>query len=100
MRPVRPDNLDGMYPLLFRTVLSRMDPETAHHAAMLVIRTLGIAPFAWITRAVTRPGAARVAIILLNHNGLQLTRDCLRSLLAIDYPDYRVFVIDNGSARD
>ena len=48
----------------------------------------------------TRPGAARVAIILLNHNGLQLTRDCLRSLLAIDYPDYRVFVIDNGSARD
>src|SRR5207249_4529476 len=51
-------------------------------------------------RAMTRPGAARVAIILLNHNGLQLTRDCLRSLLAIDYPDYRVFVIDNGSARD
>ena len=30
-----------MYPLLFRTVLSRMDPETAHHAAMVVIRMLG-----------------------------------------------------------
>lgn len=44
-----------MYPLLFRTVLSRMDPETAHHAAMVVIRTLGIPPFSWIARVVTRP---------------------------------------------
>lgn len=44
-----------MYPLLFRTVLSRMDPETAHHAAMTVIRILGIPPFSWVSRAVTRP---------------------------------------------
>ncbi|MFT4213008.1 MAG: quinone-dependent dihydroorotate dehydrogenase [Microbacterium sp.] len=44
-----------MYPLLFRTVLSRMDPETAHHAAMLVIRMLGVPPFAWLARALTRP---------------------------------------------
>ncbi|WP_137845605.1 quinone-dependent dihydroorotate dehydrogenase [Microbacterium sp. 2FI] len=44
-----------MYPLLFRTVLSRMDPETAHHAAMLVIRVLGVPPFSWLARAVTAP---------------------------------------------
>jgi dihydroorotate dehydrogenase len=44
-----------MYPLLFRTVLSRMDPETAHHAAMVVIRVLGVPPFSWVARAVTRP---------------------------------------------
>ncbi|MGA7149132.1 MAG: quinone-dependent dihydroorotate dehydrogenase [Microbacterium sp.] len=44
-----------MYPLLFRTVLSRMDPESAHHAAMAVIRVLGLPPFAWAARAVTRP---------------------------------------------
>ena len=44
-----------MYPLLFRTVLSRMDPETAHHAAMTVIRMLGLAAFAWAPRALTRP---------------------------------------------
>lgn len=44
-----------MYPLLFRTVLSRMDPETAHHAAVVVIRMLGVPPFSWITRALTRP---------------------------------------------
>ncbi|WP_345803377.1 quinone-dependent dihydroorotate dehydrogenase [Microbacterium sp. AZCO] len=47
-----------MYPLLFRTVLSRMDPESAHHAAMLVIRALGIPPFSWAARAVTRPDPA------------------------------------------
>ncbi len=44
-----------MYPLLFRTVLSRMDPETAHHAAMIVIRMLGARPFSWASRALTRP---------------------------------------------
>lgn len=44
-----------MYPLLFRTVLSRMDPETAHHAAMIVIRAFGIPFLAGAVRAFTRP---------------------------------------------
>lgn len=44
-----------MYPMLFRAVLSRMDPENAHHAAMRVIRVLGVVPFAWAARALTRP---------------------------------------------
>lgn len=47
-----------MYPLLFRTVLSRMDPETAHHAAMVVIRMLGVPPFSAIARAICRPDPA------------------------------------------
>lgn len=44
-----------MYPLLFRVVLSRFDPEFAHHAAMAVIRVLGVPPFSWITRAIASP---------------------------------------------
>ncbi|MET2012831.1 quinone-dependent dihydroorotate dehydrogenase [Microbacterium chocolatum] len=44
-----------MYPFFFRTVLARIDPETAHHGAMTVIRILGIPPFAWIARALTKP---------------------------------------------
>lgn len=44
-----------MYPLLFRVVLSRMDPERAHHLAVPVIRMLGVPPFAWIARRLTRP---------------------------------------------
>lgn len=54
-RDCRPDSLEPMYPLLFRTVLSRMDPESAHHLAMAVIRMLGVPPFSWVARAVTRP---------------------------------------------
>ncbi|MFD5225818.1 quinone-dependent dihydroorotate dehydrogenase [Microbacterium sp. NPDC058342] len=46
-----------MYPLLFRHVLSRFDPEFAHHAAMAVIRVLGIRPFAWAARGLTAPRA-------------------------------------------
>lgn len=44
-----------MYPLLFRAVLSRFDPEFAHHAGMVVIRVLGAPPFAAVTRALTKP---------------------------------------------
>ncbi|WP_350352056.1 quinone-dependent dihydroorotate dehydrogenase [Microbacterium sp. A8/3-1] len=44
-----------MYPLLFRAVLSRFDPEFAHHAGMVVIRVLGTSPFSSVTRALTRP---------------------------------------------
>jgi dihydroorotate dehydrogenase len=44
-----------MYPLLFRAVLTRFDPEFAHHAGMAVIRLLGTPPFSWVTRTVTAP---------------------------------------------
>ena len=47
-----------MYPLLFRTVLSRLDPEFAHHCGMLVIRAFGTRPFSWGARALTRPAPA------------------------------------------
>lgn len=47
-----------MYPLLFRAVLSRFDPEFAHHAGMAVIRVLGAPPFAGVTRSLTRPDPA------------------------------------------
>ncbi|WP_404432525.1 quinone-dependent dihydroorotate dehydrogenase [Microbacterium lacus] len=56
-----------MYPLLFRVVLARMDPETAHHAGMAVIRLLGVRPFAWATRALTRPDSSlRTQVLGLN----------------------------------
>ena len=44
-----------MYRLLFRLVLSRLDPETAHHLAFLVIRVLGLPVLRQLSRAVTRP---------------------------------------------
>lgn len=47
-----------MYPFLFRHVLARMDPETAHDVAMTVIRMLGVPPLAWAARALTAPQPA------------------------------------------
>ncbi len=48
-----------MYRLFFRLVLSRLDPEFAHHLAFVVIRVLGWPVFRPIARAVTRPRVAR-----------------------------------------
>ena len=44
-----------MYPLLFRSVLSRLDPEFAHHLGALVIRVAGVAPMASLVRRATAP---------------------------------------------
>ncbi|MFI8632249.1 quinone-dependent dihydroorotate dehydrogenase [Microbacterium sp. NPDC077663] len=44
-----------MYRLLFDLVLRRLDPETAHHLGMVVIRLAAAPPFSWIARALTRP---------------------------------------------
>jgi GT2 family glycosyltransferase/glycosyltransferase involved in cell wall biosynthesis len=41
-----------------------------------------------------------VAILILNRNQAAYTRDCLASLRQIDYPSFRILVVDNGSADD
>jgi GT2 family glycosyltransferase len=41
-----------------------------------------------------------VAIIILNWNAWQDTLECLRSVYAQDYSNYRVLVVDNGSTND
>ncbi len=42
----------------------------------------------------------RVAVIILNWNGLADTCQCLESLRAVTYPNYDIVVIDNGSSGD
>ncbi len=44
--------------------------------------------------------APLVAVVILNHNQAAYTLDCLASLVRLDYPRYRVLVVDNGSAGD
>jgi GT2 family glycosyltransferase len=39
----------------------------------------------------------KVSIIILNWNGWQDTIECLESLYKIDYPNYDVIIVDNGS---
>ncbi len=38
-----------------------------------------------------------VTVIVLNWNGSAYLPDCLRALQALDYPDYRLLVVDNAS---
>ena len=39
----------------------------------------------------------KVSIIILNWNGLEDTIECLESLKKINYPNYEVIIVDNGS---
>lgn len=41
-----------------------------------------------------------VSIVILNWNGWPWTLECLRTVEALDYPNFRVLVVDNGSADD
>jgi GT2 family glycosyltransferase len=42
----------------------------------------------------------KVSIIILNWNGWKDTIECLESIYKIDYPNYNVIVVDNGSEDD
>ena len=42
----------------------------------------------------------RVAVIIINWNGLADTTECLESLRGIAYPNYETIVVDNGSTGD
>lgn len=44
-----------MYAFVFRVLFSKIDPETVHHLVAWVIRLIGVPPFSWIARALTRP---------------------------------------------
>lgn len=42
----------------------------------------------------------KVFIIILNHNGGKIIRNCLESLAKVDYPNIFLVVVDNGSTDD
>lgn len=42
----------------------------------------------------------KVSIIILNWNGWRDTIECLNSLAKIDYPNYEIIVVDNGSTDE
>ena len=41
-----------------------------------------------------------VYIILVNYNGCEDTIECVQSLSEMDYEEYRIVVVDNGSSDD
>jgi GT2 family glycosyltransferase len=45
-------------------------------------------------------GTPRVSVVVCSHNGGATLDECLRSLSTLDYPDYEVIVVDDGSTDD
>ena len=41
-----------------------------------------------------------VSVVILNWNGLEDTKVCLEHVFKLDYPNYEVIVLDNGSSAD
>ena len=42
----------------------------------------------------------RVSVIVCSYNGGRTLEQCVRSLLALDYPDYEIIVVNDGSTDD
>src|SRR5262249_17418386 len=39
----------------------------------------------------------RISVIICTHNGLRTIRDCCEGILRLEYPDFEVIVVDDGS---
>jgi GT2 family glycosyltransferase len=64
-------------------------PKAAYHAVREVFET----PLHGLL--VRTP---RVSVVVCTYNGARTLEQCLRSLQSLDYPDYEVIVVDDGSA--
>ncbi len=53
-----------------------------------------------VTRRVKLARYPRVSVIVCSYNGGRTLEACLRSLQKIDYPDYEVVLVDDGSTDD
>jgi GT2 family glycosyltransferase len=69
-------------------------PKAACHALREVFEasTGGLAPLLTV--------APRVSVVLCSYNGGRTLAQCLASLRHLDYPDYEVILVDDGSADD
>jgi GT2 family glycosyltransferase len=66
-------------------------PKASYHALQGVF---GSSPAALLGQT------PKVSVVVCTYNGGRTLEQCLRSLLALDYPDYEVIVVDDGSTDD
>jgi GT2 family glycosyltransferase len=73
-------------------------PKPAYHA----LREIWEPAPAELLCQVSDTGAAlpRVSVVVCTYNGGRTLDHCIHSLLALDYPDYEVIVVDDGSTDD
>lgn len=63
-------------------------PKRAYHT---LAQVFDHSPASWLN------DPPRVSVVVCSHNGDRTLDECLRSLEAIDYPDYEVILVDDGS---
>jgi GT2 family glycosyltransferase len=66
-------------------------PKASYHALREVFKA---------SPAGLLPETPRVSVVVCTYNGGRTLEQCLRSLQALDYPDYEVIVVDDGSTDD
>jgi O-antigen biosynthesis protein len=53
-----------------------------------------------VTRKISLPHYPKVSVIVCSYNGAKTLERCLESLRRIEYPDYEVILVDDGSKDD
>jgi glycosyltransferase involved in cell wall biosynthesis len=67
------------------------NPKPAAHVARKAFHETPFAP------AVDWP---RISVIVCSYNGARTLRECLNGLCTLDYPDYEIIVVNDGSTDD
>lgn len=66
-------------------------PKASYHAIREVFES---------DPAALAPRAPKVSVVVCSYNGGATLRQCLESLLDVNYPDYEIIVVDDGSTDD
>jgi len=66
-------------------------PKPSYHALREVFE---------VSPAELLPETPRVSVVVCSYNGGATLEQCLRSLLTLDYPDYEIIVVNDGSTDD
>jgi O-antigen biosynthesis protein len=53
-----------------------------------------------VPQAILSPSLPRASVVVCSYNGGTTLTECLDSLMKLDYPDYEVILVDDGSADD
>jgi GT2 family glycosyltransferase len=87
------DWFTGGYPVedwAFGITRRDRSPKASYHALRQVFES----------PASLLPETPRVSVVVCSYNGGNTLGPCLHSLLELDYPDYEVIVVDDGSTDD
>ena len=81
----------------FGVVTRERVPKLAFHALKEKWAGSGDGNDESVTGRVRLPSYPKVSVIVCSYNGAQTLEACLSSLLQIDYPDYEIVLVDDGS---